>query len=105
MTHHNIWPDLINHSIVFTSHFCDHFEANYSQTQSLSKFLNNAAKEQKQQKSAENFQKNNSFKIHEINAATYHTLIKQSKKKNIQFFFFVSAQVRWETEISQLKCC
>ena len=33
-----------------------------------------------------NFQQNNSFKIHEINAAAYHTLIKQLKKKNIQLF-------------------
>ena len=30
MTHHSVWPDLINHSIVFISHFCDHFEADYS---------------------------------------------------------------------------
>ena len=49
--------------------------------------MNNAVKKQKQQKSTENFQKNNNFKIHEINAAVYHTLIKQSKKKNIQLFF------------------
>ena len=83
MTHHSVWPDLINHSIVYTSHFCDHFEANYSQTQSLPKFLNNAVKEQKQQEPTKNSQKNNSFKIYEINTAAYHTLIKQLKKKNI----------------------
>ena len=76
ITCHNVWSDLINHSIVFISHFCDHFEINYSQTQSLPKFLKNAAKEQKQQKPVKNSQKNNSFKIHEINAVTYHTLIK-----------------------------
>ena len=28
----------------------------------------------------------NSFKIYEINAAAYHTLIKQSKEENIQLF-------------------
>ena len=82
MTHHDVWPDLINHLIVFTPHFCDHFETNYSQTWSLSKFLEDAAKKQKQQKSV----KDNSFKIHEINAAAYHTLIKQSKEKSIQLF-------------------
>ena len=52
---HNIWSDLINHSIVFTSHFCDHFGVNYSQTQSLLKFLKDAAKKQKQQKLTKNF--------------------------------------------------
>ena len=86
MTHHNVWPDLINYSIVFISHFCNHFKADYLQTQSLLKFLNDAVKKQKQQESAEDFQKNNSFKIHEINAAAYYTLIKQLKKENIQLF-------------------
>ena len=76
MTHHDVWPDLINHFIVYISHFCDYFEINYSWIQSLSKFLNNAVKEQKQQKFTENSQKNNSFKICEINTAVYHTLIK-----------------------------
>ena len=33
--------------------------------------------------------KNNSFKIHKINTAAYYTLIKQLKKKNIQFFFLL----------------
>ena len=32
-------------------------------------------------------QQNNSFKIYKINAAAYHTLMKQSKEKNIQLFF------------------
>ena len=87
MIHYNVWSDLINHLIVFTPHFCDHFGADYSQTQSLSKFLNNAVKKQKQQKPIKNFQKNNSFKIHKINTAVYHTFIKQLKEKSIQLFF------------------
>ena len=86
MIYHNVWSDLINHFIVYISHFCDHFGVNYSWTQSLPKFLNDAVKEQKQQKVTEDFQKNNSFKIHKINAAVYHTLMKQSKEKNIQLF-------------------
>ena len=86
MTHHSVWPDLINHSIVYTPHFCDHFEANYSQTQSLLKFLNDTVKKQKQQKPTKDSQENNSFKIHKINTAAYHTLIKQSKEKSIQLF-------------------
>ena len=86
MTCHSVWLNLINHSIVYIPHFCDHFEADYSWTQSLLKFLDNAAKEQKQQKSTKDSQKNNSFKIHEINAAAYHTLMKQSKEKSIQLF-------------------
>ena len=32
------------------------------------------------------FQKNNSFKIHKINTAAYHTFMKQLKEKNIQLF-------------------
>ena len=88
MIHHSVWPDLINHSIVYTPHFCDHFEADYLWTQSLLKFLNNAVKEQKQQKFTENSQKNNSFKIHKINVAVYHTLMKQLKEENIQLFSF-----------------
>ena len=76
MIYHNIWPNLINHSIVYISHFCNHFRADYLWIWSLLKFLNDAAKKQKQWKSVKNFQKNNSFKIHEINAAAYHTLIK-----------------------------
>ena len=48
--------------------------------------MNNVVKKQKQQKTAENFQKNNNFKIHKINTAMYHTLIKQLKEKNIQLF-------------------
>ena len=87
MTCHDVWPDLINHFIVYTPHFCDHFEADYLWTWSLLKFLNDAAKEQKQQKPTEDSQKNNSFKIYEINAAAYHTFMKQLKKKNIQLFF------------------
>ena len=86
MTHHSVWPDLINHSIIYTPHFCDHFEANYSQTQSLLKFLDNAVKEQKQQEPTEDSQENNSFKIYEINAAAYHTLMKQLKEESIQLF-------------------
>ena len=86
MTHHSVWPDLINHSIIYTPHFCDHFGANYSQTWSLPKFLNDATKKQKQQKATENSQENNSFKIHEINTAVYHTLMKQPKEENIQLF-------------------
>ena len=86
MTCHGVWPDLINHSIVYTPHFCDHFKTDYLWTQSLLKFLDDAAKEQKQQKSAEDSQKNNSFKIYEINVAAYHTLIKQLKEENIQLF-------------------
>ena len=78
---------MINHFIIYISHFCNHFEINYLWIWSLSKFLNNAIKKQKQQKSVKNFQKNNNFKIHEINAATYHTLMKQLKKKGIQLFF------------------
>ena len=84
---HNVWPDLINHSIVYTSHFCNHFGADYLWIWSLLKFLNDAAKKQKQQKSVKNYQKNNSFKIHEINVVIYHTLMKQLKEKNIQLFF------------------
>ena len=53
MTCHDVWPDLINHSIVYTPHFCDHFGADYSQIQSLLKFLNDAVKEQKQQEPIE----------------------------------------------------
>ena len=87
MTYHNIWSDLINYFIVYTSHFCDHFRINYLWIQSLLKFLNNTVKEQKQQKSAENSQKNKNFKIYEINAAAYYTLIKQLNKENIQLFF------------------
>ena len=83
---HSVWPDLINHSIVFIPHFCNYFGADYSWIWSLLKFLKDAVKEQKQQKFAENSQKNISFKIYEINAAVYHTLMKQSKEKNIQFF-------------------
>ena len=86
ITYHSVWPDLINHSIVYISHFCDHFKTNYLWIWSLSKFLNDVIKEQKQQKAAEDSQKNNSFKIHEINTAAYHTLIKQPKEKDIQFF-------------------
>ena len=86
ITHHDVWPDLINHLIVFISHFCDYFEADYLWTQSLLKFLNDVIKEQKQQKSVKNSQQNNSFKIHEINAAAYHTLIKQPKEESIQLF-------------------
>ena len=86
MIYHSVWSDLINHSIVYTSHFCNHFEINYSQIWSLLKFLNDAVKEQKQQKSVKNSQKDNSFKIHEINAAAYHTLIKQLKEESIQLF-------------------
>ena len=86
MTCHDVWSDLINHFIVYIPHFCDHFETDYLWTQSLLKFLNDAVKEQKQQKLTKNSQENNSFKIHEINAAVYHTLIKQLKKKSIQLF-------------------
>ena len=86
MTCHSVWFNLINHFIVYTSHFCNHFKTDYSQTQSLLKFLNDTAKKQKQQKFVKNSQKNNSFKIYKINTAVYHTLIKQSKKKNIQLF-------------------
>ena len=82
---YSIWSDLINHLIVFISHFCNHFGTDYSWTWSLLKFLKDAAKKQKQWKSVENSQKNTSFKIHKINAAAYHTLIKQLKK-NIQLF-------------------
>ena len=85
--HHSIWPDLINHSIVFILHFCNHFEADYSQIWSLLKFLKDAAKEQKQQEFTKDFQENTSFKIYKINAAVYHMLIKQLKEKNIQLFF------------------
>ena len=53
------------------------------------KFLNDAVKEQKHQKLKKNFQKNNIFKIYKINAAVYHTLIKQLKKKHLVFFLSV----------------
>ena len=31
ITYHSVWSDLINYSIVFISHFCDHFKADYLQ--------------------------------------------------------------------------
>ena len=83
---YDVWSDLINHSIVYTSHFCNYFETDYLWTWSLLKFLDDAAK---QQKTTENSQKNNSFKIYEINAAVYHTFMKQLKEENIQFFFLL----------------
>lgn len=86
MTCHGVWPDLINHSIVFTPNFCDHFGADYSRTRSLPKFLDDAARERKQQESAEDPQEDKGFRIHEINAAAYHTLMKQPKEENVQLF-------------------
>ena len=87
MTCHSVWPNLINHSIIYTSHFCNHFKVNYLWIWNLLKFLNNIIKKQKQQKFIKNSQKNNSFKIYKINAVIYYTLIKQPKKKHSALLF------------------